>query len=184
LVIFLSVPSQKAGYLNLIHLKNGALYLAGPPPIKNNQEKIRCQLVNGFLIPIQAEKRFHPSFRQPLKNEFKKWPKNSSRGITPVWILDIRFRGQFCYIDAYTEPKTSENWPPPDWPETREEYLERLRNAPVHLCRLRYFGEDRWGFAFFTYSNEKYELSIYPDGQFLGTPEEAFITSANVGLNE
>ena len=41
--------------------------------------------------------------------------------------LDIHFRGQFCYIDAYVEPKMNENWPPPDWPETREEYLERMR---------------------------------------------------------
>lgn len=84
--------------------------------------------------------------------------------------LDIRFRGQFCYIDAYTEPKISENWLPADWPETREEYVKRMRNSPVHLCRLCYFGEDRWGFAFFTYSNEKYELSVYPDGEFLGMP--------------
>jgi hypothetical protein len=98
--------------------------------------------------------------------------------------LEIRFRGQFCYLDAYTEPQVSENWPPPDWPETREEFLERLRNTPVHLCRLRYFGDDRWGFAFFTYSNQKYELAMYPSGQFSGTPEEAFITSAMVHLNE
>lgn len=48
--------------------------------------------------------------------------------------LDIRFRGQFCYIDAYTEPKVAEGWPPDDWPETREEMIERLRNTPVHLC--------------------------------------------------
>jgi hypothetical protein len=98
--------------------------------------------------------------------------------------LDIRFRGQFCYIDAYTEPRISENWPPPNWPETREEYIERMRNTPVHLCRLRYFGDDQWGFAFYTYSNEKYELSVYPNGQFIGTPEEAFLTSAMVYLNE
>ena len=98
--------------------------------------------------------------------------------------LDIRFRGQFCYIDAYTEPLISENWPPPNWPETKEEYLERMRNTPVHLCRLRYFGDDQWGFAFYTYSNEKYELSVYPDGQFIGTPEEAFKTSGMVYLNE
>src|SRR5438067_1545742 len=90
--------------------------------------------------------------------------------------LDIRFRGQFCYIDAYTEPAPpGENWPPPDWPETREEYLERLRNTPTHLCRLRYFGnEERWGFAFYTYSNERYELSVFPSGEFFGSPEEAF----------
>jgi hypothetical protein len=62
--------------------------------------------------------------------------------------LDIRFRSQFCYVDAYVQPKTSENWPPPDWPETREEYLERMRKTPVHLCLLRYFGSDEWGSAF------------------------------------
>ncbi len=98
--------------------------------------------------------------------------------------LEIRFRGQFCYIDAYLEPEPpSRNWPPPDWPESREEMLERLRNRPVHLCRLRYFGDEkRWGFAFYTYSNERYELSVFPSGGFLGSPEEAFETSARVYL--
>ncbi|HEY4792163.1 MAG TPA: hypothetical protein VIJ05_12690, partial [Actinomycetes bacterium] len=67
--------------------------------------------------------------------------------------LDIRFHGQFCYIDAYTDPAPLPgDWPPADWPETREEFLERLRNTPTKLCRLRYFGgEDRWGFDFYTY---------------------------------
>jgi hypothetical protein len=55
---------------------------------------------------------------------------------------------------------------------------------PVHLCRLRYFGNDEWGFAFFTYSNEKYELSVSPNGPFSRTPEEAFLTSARVYLND
>jgi hypothetical protein len=98
--------------------------------------------------------------------------------------LDIRFRGQFCYVDAFTEPEeTGPNWPPPDSPETREEYLERLRNTPTHLCRLRYFGnEDRWGFAFYTYSNERYELSVYPSGEFVGPPEEAFHVAAEAYL--
>lgn len=98
--------------------------------------------------------------------------------------LDIRFRGQFCYIDVYTEPHVAEGWPPPDWPETREEMIERLRNTPTHLCRLRYFGdEDRWGFAFYTYSREKYELSVFPSGDFFGTPEEAFHVSASAYLD-
>ena len=97
--------------------------------------------------------------------------------------LEIRFRGQFCYIDAYTEPHVSENWPPPNWPESREEYIERMRNTPVHLCRLRYFGDDQWGFAFYTYSNEKYELSMFPDGTFRGKPEDAFLVSAQAYLN-
>lgn len=92
--------------------------------------------------------------------------------------LDIRFKGQFCYIDAFQEPEVSEDWPPKDWAETREEYIERLRKTPTHLCRLRYFGDDRWGFAFYTYSSEKYELSVFPNGEFLGKPEDAFMASA------
>ncbi len=39
-----------------------------------------------------------------------------------------------------------------------------------------------WGFAFYTYSNEKYKLSVFPNGEFYGTPEEAFATSAEVYL--
>jgi len=127
----------------------------------------------GKKIPQEVqqdiEKRIHLVAREQFKGRYTR--------------LEIRFRSQFCYIDAYTEPRISEDWPPPDWPETREEYLERLRNTPVHLCRLRYFGDDRWGFAFYTYSNEKYELSMYPNGKFIGTPEEAFITSARIYLN-
>src|SRR6266508_4087540 len=69
------------------------------------------------------------------------------------------------------------------WPETREEFLERLRSTPTKLCRLRYFGgEDRWGFAFYTYGNERYELSVFPSGEFLGPPEEAFGVSAGAYL--
>ncbi len=99
--------------------------------------------------------------------------------------LDIRFRGQFCYIDAYTEPEPlGEGWPPAHWEITREEYLEQLRNTPTHLCRLRYFGaDDRWGFAFYTYSNEKYELSVYDTGEFTGRAEDAFGIAAAVYLN-
>jgi hypothetical protein len=99
--------------------------------------------------------------------------------------LEIRFRGQFCYIDAYTDPEPlGPNWPPPDWPESREEYMERMRNTPTHLCRLRYFGdEERWGFAFYSYADEKYRLSVFDSGDFYGTPEEAFHLSAEAYLH-
>jgi hypothetical protein len=94
--------------------------------------------------------------------------------------LDIRFRGQFCYIDAYTEPEAlADNWPPPDWPETCDEYIERLRNTPTHLCRLRYFGAD---FGFYAYSSQRYELSMLSSGEFLGTAEEAFPVAAGMYL--
>jgi len=34
-----------------------------------------------------------------------------------------------------------------------------------------------WGFAFYTYSNEKYELSVFPDGSFYGSPESALASA-------
>lgn len=93
--------------------------------------------------------------------------------------LEIRFRGAFCYVDAFEEPKIPDNWPPKSWDETREAMIERLRAMPIHLCRLRYFGdENRWGFAFYTYSNERYELCMFPDGDFYGTPEDALQASS------
>lgn len=98
--------------------------------------------------------------------------------------LEVRFRGQFCYIDAFTEPEPlGADWPPADWPETREEYQERLRTTPTHLCRLRYFGnEERWGFGFYSYANERYELSMFPTGEFYGPPEDALEVSGNMYL--
>jgi hypothetical protein len=98
--------------------------------------------------------------------------------------LDIRFRSQFCYIDAYVEPYVADDFPPPGFPETREEYIERLNNNPIHLCRLRYFGnEESWSFAFYTYSNEEYEPCVLNNGSFYGTPEEAF-EAASVYLQD
>ena len=56
--------------------------------------------------------------------------------------LDIRFKGPLCYIDAYTEPDMQGTaWKATG--ETREQFVERLRNTPTHLCRLRYWGQDR-----------------------------------------
>jgi hypothetical protein len=132
--------------------------------------------------PDSGGKKITPAVQLNTEKRIQKIAKERFEGRYPR--LEIRYRGQFCYIDAYIEPVLSPNWPPPDWPETREEYAERLRSSPVHLCRLRYFGDDQWGFAFYTYSSDKYELSIFPDGQFLGSPENAFIAAANVHLNE
>jgi hypothetical protein len=93
--------------------------------------------------------------------------------------IRIRFRGALCYIDAFVEPME----PPTSLllavGETREQYLERQRNMPLHLCRLRFFGnEELWSMAFYTYSNMKYEPSVFDNGSFHGTPEEGFESSA------
>jgi hypothetical protein len=91
--------------------------------------------------------------------------------------VEIRFRGALCYIDAYTEPDLARDGGPFGG-ETQAEWMERLRETPIHLCRIRYFGsEDRWDFAWYSYAHEKYEPSFLLTGSFQGTPEEAFATS-------
>lgn len=128
----------------------------------------------GVPIPDAVKRRVEAQIRAVAEDAFaERYTK-----------LDIRFREQFCYVDAYRDPEdTGPGWPPPDWHETREERLERLRNTPIHLCRLRYFGEDnRWGFAFYNTNTDKYEPATFPDGESVGTPEEAFRVSAAVYL--
>ncbi len=44
--------------------------------------------------------------------------------------------------------------------QSREERVEFLCNIPTHLCRLRYFGDNRWSLGFYTYSHNKYELCV------------------------
>jgi hypothetical protein len=92
--------------------------------------------------------------------------------------IDVKFRGGFCYIDAYTEPQVPAGLKPPPG-ETHEQWIESLRELPTHLCRIRYLGnEHRWAFAWYTYAHEKYESSFLITGSPTGTPEEAFQTSA------
>ena len=89
--------------------------------------------------------------------------------------IEVRFRGAFCYIDAYREPDPPTKDLLGTRGETKAQYYERLRNAPIHLCRLRYFAaRQRWSAAFYTYSHERYEPALFPSGDVLGTPEEGF----------
>ena len=92
--------------------------------------------------------------------------------------LDIRFRGALCYIDAFTEPEEPSASLLRTTSETRQQFVERLRATPLHLCRLRHFSADRWSLAFYTYSNERYEPCVFPNGTFFGTPEEGLDVGA------
>lgn len=114
-------------------------------------------------VQMRTERRIHEHVAKHYPGKFLR--------------IDVRFRGTFCYIDAYTEPDVPRGSKPPTG-ETRDQWIERLRNTPTHLCRIRYFGsEDRWGFAWYTYAHEKYEPSFLITGESHGTPEEAFQTS-------
>jgi len=91
--------------------------------------------------------------------------------------LDVRFKGPLCYIDAFKEPDA----PKKLWPgarETPEQFVERLRNTPTHLCRLRHLGRDRWSVAFYTYSHERYEPTFFGSGEMIGTPEQGLDVGA------
>ena len=88
--------------------------------------------------------------------------------------IDVKFRGALCYIDAYQEPQVGKKHPTAAFGETREEFINRLRNTPTHLCRLRHFSIDQWSVAFYTYSNERYEPCLFPNGEWFGNPEQAF----------
>ncbi len=84
----------------------------------------------------------------------KEWAKACER-------VDVKFRGVYAYVDAV--PTNEAN--------------------AMHLCRLEYLGRtDEWGFAFYRYSNERYERSVTLTGSFTGTPEDCFDCSAMAHL--
>jgi hypothetical protein len=88
----------------------------------------------------------------------------------------VRFRGPHAYVDAFP---AKQSYPPG---ATKAEKAE-IDATPVHLCRLEYLGQSKqWGFAFFKYSDEKYETAILPSGSFTGTLEECFDCAAMVYL--
>ncbi len=88
----------------------------------------------------------------------------------------IRFRGAFAYIDALAV----NNW---YMPGTTPEEKARIDATPTHLCRLGYLGNPHlWMYAFYKYSDDKYETSVVASGSFKATPEEAFDCSAGVYL--
>src|SRR5258708_36366155 len=89
-----------------------------------------------FAIKIRTERRI-------LDYGAKHYPGKFTR-------IDVRFRGALCYIDVYSEPDLPRGSTPPPG-ETRDQWIDRLRNTPTHLCRIRYFGnEDRLSFAWYT----------------------------------
>jgi len=96
-------------------------------------------------------------------------------GLRKFFLLKKRI---FYAIRGYTEPYVPDDFPPSDFPESREEYIERRRNTPMHLCRLRHFSEDRWSVAYYSYSKMKYDPCVFENGSFEGTPEEGFEVGA------
>ena len=85
--------------------------------------------------------------------------------------IDVRFRGNSAYVDAYV----IDTW----YPEgATDEQKAAIDGTPVHLCRLDHIRGNRWRFAFYRASIDRYEPSILPSGSFEGTAEECFECAA------
>lgn len=69
----------------------------------------------------------------------------------PHYQLKIRYKGQFCYLDA--SKNDDDNFFP--------------------IGRLRHFNEDQFSLAFYTYSNEKYSPCTFSNGNWFGSIEDA-----------
>ncbi len=123
--------------------------------------------------PHSGGVKIPPAVRQRTERRIRSYAQKHYRG--KFIRLDIRFRGALCYIGACTEPPKPSRSLLRILGQTREQYLERQRSAPLHLCRLRYFGdEEAWSLAFYTYSHERYEPCVFSNGSDHGTPEQAF----------
>lgn len=119
-----------------------------------------------------------PSKRQPISDPVRRQLADRLlRHVNERWkgrvrkIL-LRFHGRYAYVAAVEA-------------ERGEQVLPRVcrhvdaGEVPTELCRLGYLGSiDRWEYAFFKYSDEKYAPSISASGSFVATPEQAFDTSA------
>lgn len=78
----------------------------------------------------------------------------------PRFKLKIRFKGQFCYLDAHKEG--GESFP---------------------IGRLRAINSSDWSLAFYAYSSETYKPCVFSDGRELGKLEDA-IDICSVYLND
>lgn len=93
--------------------------------------------------------------------------------------IDVRFRAQFCYVDAYLEPVER----PTDGNPARlgTSAPEPVRDA-MALCRLRFFDRDRWSFALYSYAHERYDPAVFGNGEPFGPAVEGFDLAAHLYL--
>lgn len=89
-----------------------------------------------------------------LTHARQRWPQVAS--------LDVRYRGQFAYVQA------------------------QLADGTVQpLIRLRYGGSARhWGFGLYLASSDRYEDQILPSGLPIGSPEEALDCACGLYLDD
>lgn len=74
----------------------------------------------------------------------------STRAWSSEYEIKLRFKSQFCYLDG----------------------LKKGTDKAFPIGRLRYFRDNVWSLAFYTYSNETYQPCVFSNGKWEGTLEE------------
>lgn len=94
------------------------------------------------------------ALKQRLTAHARRWPQIAE--------IKVRYRAGYAYIDAA---------------------IDGDDDGDLQLCRLKDTGHpEMWGFALFTYSNERYQDNILPTGLPFGTPEDALDCAAGLYL--
>ncbi len=104
--------------------------------------------------PHSGGSKVSPSRKIQVEQRIRKFADQNFKGRGDK--IEVRFRGALCYVALYIEYK--------DEPD-REDFR-------FPLCRLRHFDIDRWSISLFLWSNEKYEPTMFPSGEWFGTIEE------------
>jgi hypothetical protein len=108
--------------------------------------------------------------REELADRLLRYAEKRWRG--RVRKLLLRFRGPYAYVAATQAERGGRA------PITVCRYSEK-GEVPTELCRLGFLGGmERWEYAFYSYSHERYERSVCASGSFVATPEEALDSSA------
>lgn len=100
-----------------------------------------------YYDPHSGGQKIPPSTRDKAEAIAKAFEQKSVWH--PKYSLILRFRGQFCYVDA-----------------------REGAEPPFPLGRLRHFSENSWSLAYFTYSNDQYSPCLIND-KHTGTIEDA-----------
>ena len=101
-----------------------------------------------YYNPQSGDQKIPPNHYDKLRQQAHAYEK--TRAWYPASTLSLRFKGQFCYLDEIKEGE-----------------------GAFPLARLRYLSPDRWSLALFTYSHERYEPCLFPNGEWCGSLEQA-----------
>jgi len=95
------------------------------------------------------------ALQQRLTTHARRWPQ--------ITEIKVCWRAGYAYIDAALDND----------------------EGGLQLCRLKDTGHpELWGFALFTYSNERYEDNVLPTGLPFSTPEDALDCACGLYLGD